>query len=60
MFIQKCKDKVTLIAEVAQRSRWPRIWEGAVEHGGRHTDGLNALTRPDVIPWQREEALPLL
>ena len=45
MSIQKFKDKAPLIAEVAERSRWPRIWDGVLEHSGRYTAGLQALTR---------------
>ena len=45
MSIQKCKDKAPLIAEVAEKSRWPRRWDGVLEHGGRYTAGLQALTR---------------
>ena len=36
MSIQKCKNKAPLIAEVAEKSRWPRIWD---------TAGLQALTK---------------
>ena len=45
MSIQKCKNKAPLIAEVAEKSRWPRIWDGVLEHGGRYTARLQALTR---------------
>ena len=40
--VKICK---ALIAEVAEKSRWPRIWVGALEHGGRYTAGLQVLTR---------------
>ena len=46
VFIQKSvKIRKALIAEVAEKSRWPRIWVGALEHGGRYTAGLQVLTR---------------
>ena len=45
MSTQKCNDKAPLIAEVAERSRWPRIWDGVLKHGGRYTARLQALTR---------------
>ena len=44
MSVKKCKEKA-MIAAVAERSRWPRIWDGALECGGRYTKCVQALTR---------------
>ena len=40
------REKASMIAAVAERSRWPRIWDGALECGGRYTKCVQALTRP--------------
>ena len=45
MLVKKCKEKAAMIAAVAERSRWPRIWDGALECGGRYTKCVQALTR---------------
>ena len=45
MSIQRCKHRAPLIAEVVEKSRWPRSWDGALEHGGRYTAGLQAHTK---------------
>ena len=45
MSVEKCKEKACMIAAVAERSRWPRIWDGALECGGRYTKCVQALTR---------------
>ena len=52
-----------MIAAVAEKSRWPRIWDGALECGGRYTKSVQALIRvyeANESPWKREEAMPLL
>ncbi len=43
--VEKCKEKAYMIAAVAERSRWPRIWDSALECGGRYTKCVQALTR---------------
>ena len=45
MSVKKCKEKASMIAAVAERSRWPRIWDSALECGGRYTKSVQALTR---------------
>ena len=34
-----------MIAAVAERSRWPRIWDSALECGGIYTKYVQTLTR---------------
>ena len=45
MSVKKCKEKASMIGAVAERSRWPRIWDSALECGGRYTKSVQALTR---------------
>ena len=45
MSVKKCKEKASMFAAVAERSRWPRIWNSALECGGRYTKCVQALTR---------------
>ena len=40
MLVKKCKENAA-----AERSRWPRIRDSALECGGRYTKCVQALTR---------------
>ena len=38
VIVEKCKEKAFMIAAVAEKSRRPRIWDGALERGSRYTN----------------------
>lgn len=45
MSVENCKEKALMIAAVAERSRWLRIWDGAFKDGGRYTKCVQAPRR---------------
>ena len=60
MSVEKCKEKASLIAAVAERSRWLRIWDSALECGGMIHQMCASPHKANESPWKREEAMSLL
>ena len=52
MSVKGCKEKTSMIAAVAERSRWPKVMDSALECGGKYTKCVQALTRLMKSTWK--------
>ena len=50
--VKKCKEKTSMIAAVAGRSRCPKVMDSALECGGMYTKCVQALTRLMKSTWK--------
>ena len=54
--VDRCWEKASVIAEVARRVGWARLWDATLDIGGKAVRGLQMLSSHESS-WERKPTL---
>ena len=57
--LRRCTEKAPIIAVVAEKIMWPRLWDKVRDLGDRHVKGLQSLSRIISSPAKGKRPCPL-